>query len=134
MIISPLCTHKYPHWIVEYSKPVSSVTGRYGLMSLCKRDPPLPSCPLVMMPYLTTIMTSIFPLPTPSFWFSINTMLQSLWTILHSFSDYDILHVATNLTYMQNQASPSGKMSGELIRLGLLKRARWVQKLQLWCL
>ena len=34
MLTSPLCTHKYPHWIVEYSKPVSNVTRSYGLMSL----------------------------------------------------------------------------------------------------
>ena len=34
MLTSPLCTHKYPHWIVEYSKPVSNVTGNNGLMSL----------------------------------------------------------------------------------------------------
>ena len=33
MLTSPLCTHKYPHWIVEYSKPVSNVTGNNGLMS-----------------------------------------------------------------------------------------------------
>ena len=33
MLTSPLCTHKYPHWIVEYSKPVNNVTGNNGLMS-----------------------------------------------------------------------------------------------------
>ena len=32
MFSSPLRTHKYPHWIVEYFKPVSNVTESNGLL------------------------------------------------------------------------------------------------------